>query len=193
VTLFERYLEKGEAYGCNQNAVALATWVGQSFTIGTTGDNLDHKLTSIGLWARRRASPGNCTIEVYKCDASHKPTGAALDTMTFDSIVLTLDVSGALYTALFTGGAILEASTEYCFIAKALAAGALEYVYLLGGSTTAPCAEALYGGWGRKLETINSGVAWTVSATQSIYFQEIGHLLVPPYNMTFAGNMAFKC
>lgn len=102
---------------------ATQTDVGMSFTIGTTGTNLDYGLTSISFQSFRVLSPGIITVSVYNVDPDGLPTGAAISTGTFDGDTETVTDSVATpWRNVLMTSATLKASTQY--------------VLALAGSTT---------------------------------------------------------
>ena len=173
-TLYERYLTTGN-YVCNQLSVTGSDVIqGQAFTVGTTGENTSHHLTSLIIWARRVADPGDWTTSIYACDQEHKPTGSLLASKTLLEADLTTNANGLEVLIEFSSPVLLRKNNEYCWLVNAPASTASKNVILMGGGSASPCFNPLYPD-GRALTSTDAGATWTVSAVRSLYFKEYGY------------------
>jgi len=127
---------------------------GQSFTIGTTGDNKAFTLTSISwkgkLGPYAYSLPGTVYVDLYAADANGLPTGSILSSGTTDGD--TWSTTMATRTVVISAY-ILRKSTKYVFTIRTEAAGQ-NYTYT-GGST----GNAYTGG--TRVHSTDSGSTWS--------------------------------
>jgi len=112
LTIYEYY----NPTGTEVKKIYGSIFYGQSFTIGNTGTNITHILTSIDVKVSRTGNPGTVTVNVQAVDGSGKPTGLILSTGTFDGNGLTTSLAE---TAVTMSSVILYKNTQYCFWLKA--------------------------------------------------------------------------
>ncbi|GAH44261.1 unnamed protein product, partial [marine sediment metagenome] len=82
--LFERYITEGGTL----DAVFDERWFAQTFTIGNTGENITHYITSVKLLMRRVGTPGWFNVYIRATDESGHPTGENLSSGTYDGDTL---------------------------------------------------------------------------------------------------------
>jgi len=162
-TLYERYTT-----GDDQSASTYSSkYRGNSFTIGNTGTNERHNITSIKCLMYRHGSPGTVTLEVKATDGDGKPTDIVLTSGTLNGNDFTDDFAGLWYEFTLTPYA-LSANTKYAF-----------YLYAAGGSkdnkvelrydTSSPS----YTG-GEYTNSNDAGSTWGTYATDETLFEEYG-------------------
>ena len=62
------------------SVIAGVNWRGQSFTVGTVGDNERFIITRVGLHGYKFNNPGDLTVDLQAVDITGKPTGRVLAT-----------------------------------------------------------------------------------------------------------------
>jgi hypothetical protein len=134
----------------------------QTFTPSTT-----HYLNYVSLYLYKIENPTyEVTIALYSADASHKPTGAALCSTTFDAASLT--TTATWYDFRFTTGCMVSAGMEYALVISSsgddTTSRVMVGVYTVGGYTG-----------GQRGYSTNGGTTWTMT-TQDITFKEGGWL-----------------
>ena len=140
---------------------------GQTFTVETS-----HTLTAVHIYAHKIDSPVEVvTIEIQPVDVDHKPTGEVLSSGTFNAADLDLtdkwvEVAMSEYD--------LEAGTEYVIVIKAPALSYAKRVEPRSRSSVPVYPDGFY------VYTLNGGSSWSVSANESVLFQEWGDLPTPP-------------
>ncbi len=121
----------------------------QSFTLGTTGNNLTFEVTQVKVRLKKTLAPtGNATIRIQGVDPSGLPDGTDLSTGTID--LATTTTSYAWYTITMSS-ATLEASQKYALIIDTTTATVTDVNYLnweydSGGATYAGGAKMDYNG-----------------------------------------------
>jgi len=135
----------------------------QTFTPSTS-----HYLNYVSLYLYKIENPTyQVTIALYSADASHKPTGAALCSTTFDASSLT--TAAAWYDFRFDSGCQVNAGSEYALVMSSA-----------GDDTTSKVMVRLYtaNGYasGQRGYSVDGGTTWTMVPTQDIAFREGGWL-----------------
>lgn len=112
---------------------ATLTDIGNGFTLGTTGANLNSDLSSATLKMYRLGSPGTGTVSIYEVGPSGLPLGSAVSTGTFNADGLSTTNSTATpWTDVTMSSFTLEVSRQYVFAVSVSAGGAADYVGLRG-------------------------------------------------------------
>lgn len=154
-------------------------WSSQSFTIGTTGDNIDFLLDKVSVYINNLlivGSPGDLNISIREAnpDGSPKEEDIATGTITEAEI---LAISGeekevTLRTAN-NKRLLLEKDLMYVFIANAPAGDASNQYRLRWSRNTNS-----YAGGTRYFST-NSGSTWSISTNNDLTFQIKGAPIYP--------------
>jgi len=105
-------------------------YVGQSFTIGTVGTNVNHELSSITIKAYRVGDPGTINLIVKAVDGLFHPTGAVLAAGNFEGEALTTDTDGEDVEVTLTPITTLVAATQYAFYLTATDGDETNYIAL---------------------------------------------------------------
>lgn len=108
VTLYERYTATKSSgfniYGVNYGC--------QTFTIGNTGDNVNHNISSVKVFVEKVGSPTALNAAIYAVDGDGKPTGAALSTGSLSGASIGLydyyEITMTTY--------LLQANTQYALV-----------------------------------------------------------------------------
>lgn len=87
---------------------------GQSFTIGTTGTNLDLNVEAVSILGKKLGTPGTLTIEIYNVDASGLTTGSAIASGTIAESSFT--TSDTWVTSNLTTTTTLKRNTQYALV-----------------------------------------------------------------------------
>jgi hypothetical protein len=135
----------------------------QTFTPSTT-----HYLNYVSLYLYKIENPTYAvTIALYNTDASHKPSGAALCSTTFDASSLT--TTATWYDFRFDSGCQVNAGTEYALVISSS-----------GDDTTSKVMVRVYTAnsyaSGQRGYSTDGGTTWTMVPTQDIAFREGGWL-----------------
>lgn len=170
MTLYERYNTGDDT---TQPNIYGATWIFQGFTIGATGANTTHQITSLKLLMYRTGLPGDVTVSIRAADAQGKPTGSDLATGTTDGNTLTTDTAGEWREIALTSYTLV-AGTQYTWIFRVLDGDASNYINYRYDSS----APAYPGGAGGS--SLNSGSTWTFYVPADGMFEEHGILVTPP-------------
>jgi len=134
----------------------------QTFTPSTT-----HYLNYVSLYLYKIENPTyQVTIALYNADASHKPTGAALCSTTFEAWSLT--TAAAWYDFRFDTGCQVNAGTEYAVVISSVGDDTTSKV-MVRSSTANGYAS------GQRGYSTDGGTTWTMT-TQDIAFKEGGWL-----------------
>lgn len=112
-TLYERYTT-----GTSDSGIHDDIWKAQTFTIGNTGDNVTHNVTSVKIKIYRTGSPGTITVSIRDADVDEKPTGEDLTSGTLDGNSITDDSGGDWYEITLTPYELSE-STQYAIVVGA--------------------------------------------------------------------------
>ncbi|GAH48477.1 unnamed protein product, partial [marine sediment metagenome] len=115
MTLCERY-NTGEDY---QWGSWDGNWSAQTFTIGNTGANVDHRITSVKLRLYRIGSPGTGTVAIYTTDGNGKPDEVTSATVNYNFNNLGTNTSGAWVEFTFSSPVMLSPSTKYAIVISA--------------------------------------------------------------------------
>jgi len=109
----------------NTNALNNRTgWVrgayceGQTFTVGTVGDNQNHVITSAKFKLWRTGSPGTITCELKAADVNGLPVGDVLSTGTYNGNALTTNSNGEVIEIQMSSYE-LQAGGKYSIYIKA--------------------------------------------------------------------------
>jgi len=123
VTLFEHQSTGDNAYGGVYNPNIL----GQTFTVGATGPNVNFTITSIRLKLYRfplssaGATPGTVYVKIYATDINGKPTGNVLASGSTDGNTLREgmdDREGGAWRDISVSEYTLLANTKYAFMVE---------------------------------------------------------------------------
>lgn len=159
-TLYERYETVNNNSGTASN-IKLA----QEFTIGNTGSNTGHTLTTVRLNLIRTGTP---TGSFYVNITSVNATGIPLTTLASVSTACnTLTTSPVLYYFNYSSPAYVNASTMYAIVLNAPTSTSSFYVLWrlnTAGSYSGGCA--IYTGAGDNI--------WTKNTARDFYFDEYG-------------------
>lgn len=93
----------GTLYGSNKE--------GQTFTIGTVGDNVNQVISYVKFKMWRVGSPGNIVCELF-ATSENTPTGSALSSGTFDGDTLDTSSTGEVISITMSAYE-MQASTKY--------------------------------------------------------------------------------
>lgn len=162
-TLYERYNTGDNTYVVNYGAY----WTAQTFTIGNTGTNEDHNITSVKLLLARAGSPGTVTVSIRATDGSGYPTGNDLTSGTLNGNDFTTDSAGLWYEFTLTPYG-LSASTKYAVVERNQGTNPGNTVKWRLDTTTPTYTGGSYFSSG------NSGSVWTPNTDYDTMFEEYG-------------------
>lgn len=145
-------------------------WRAQTFTIGNTGPNEDHIVTSVILKLLRYGLPGTVTVTINEAD-SDLPTGVILATGTTDGNTLTTSYPYGWREIFFVTPAGLSASTQYAIVVDARDGNSSN---LIRWRTVVPPKE--YTG-GQHSFSSDSGSNWTIRTGRDLMFEEWGEAI----------------
>ena len=134
-----------------------ATWIAQTFTVGTTAIDL----SSLKLYLKRTGTPGAITVSIRAVDGNSKPTGSDLSTSTFTVNDLITDGTTS-WMSFHMSAYTLVASTKYAIVVRA------------GGGDSSNKFDArtvttgTYSG-GNELSSSDSGSIWTANSTDILF------------------------
>lgn len=157
-TLFER----NESSMVDYVEFTNTSWQAQTFTIGATGQDITHKLTSLTLLLHKDGSPGTITVSIRATDGEGKPTGADLSTGTTDGNTLIYEPS---WREISMSPYTLQAGTKYAIVIRASAPMGC---FVVSGDE--------YAG-GFIYSSNNSGSTWYVINYTDGIFREYGDLI----------------
>jgi hypothetical protein len=139
-------------------------WKSQTFTVGTTGANENHTITSVTLYLGHKGNPlGSFNVSI-RATSNGKPTG---NDLTFGSIPCST-IHNGWYEISFDTPCVLLAGTQYSLIARATSCtSSVNDIYW---------ATLMSGGYsgGKKYDSTNSGSSWTMDSTEDFLFREYG-------------------
>jgi hypothetical protein len=162
IKLYERF---DPTYNDEYNIYG-ARWKSETFTVGNTGPNEKHTITSVKLYLSRNGVPvGFFNVSIRATTSSGAPTGSDL---TFGSILCSSVTTAGWYEITFNTPYVLSAGTKYAIIARATKCTS---------STNDICWAILTtGGYsgGQKYDSTNSGSSWTVDSVRDFLFREYG-------------------
>lgn len=174
-TLYERYNAGDDGvittYG--------ASWKAQTFTVGNTGANVNHSITSVKLKLYRVGLPGTITVSIRSVDGDSKPTGGDLTSGTTNGDTLTTNTAGEWREiSLISYG--LSSDTMYAIVIRAVE-GSADNLLRIRIDNSSPT----YTG-GVRQYSANSGVSWSLSSSDAL-FEEYGtiggsSLVITTYN-----------
>jgi hypothetical protein len=151
-------------------------WRGETFTLGTTGQNVGYELTSVRLSLWKAGTPNGYSVRI-RATSSGLPTGGDLSIAWFNGNDLT--TSAAWYN-LSIPHITLTSSTTYAIIVSC------------NGSSTGNCLKVRlrnagedYAGGGALYST-NAGVSFTLGATNSIPFYAWGTYAITSFNISYS-------
>ena len=162
-TLYERYNTGHDNY----DYIYGAKWRAQTFTVGNTGANENHNITSVKLLLYRVESPGTVTVGIRAVDDDGKPTGSDLTSGTTNGNTLP---TGSPYEwrEITLTSYTLQASTKYAIVFR-----------VPNGDSSNSCvwrrdaSSPTYTG-GSKCYSLNSGSTWTTDTFNDFMFEEYG-------------------
>ncbi len=133
----------------------------QTFTLGTTGNNLTFNVTQIKVLLQNVGTPtGNQTWEIQGVQPDGSPDGTALSTGTLD--MATVTVKG--WKTITMSSATLEAGQQYALVGKD--------GYLSAGNNVTWHADAGGGyGGGFLWDSPDTGVSWSSNSPKDTLFQ----------------------
>ena len=159
-TKYESYITGGDT----QAGVADVDWEGQTFTPSTS-----HTVTIVKLKLWRVLLPGTITVSI-RATTSSVPSGADLCSGTTSGDTLPTSAGAAEWREIELGaGTALTATIEYAICIRAISGTKwTNYVQWRTDGTS-----ATYTG-GDRVNSTNSGVAWTTFANKDSMFEEWG-------------------
>ena len=171
-TLYERF----EPTKNNAFNIYGTRWKSQIFTVGDTGANENHTITSVKLYLGRNGVPTGSFNVSIRAVSGELPTGSDL---TFGSIPCSSITLANWYEIAFNTPCILSAGTKYSIIARATSC--------TSSTNDIAWATLMAGGYsgGKKYDSINSGSSWKVDPVEDFLFREYGiqyNTTVPPTN-----------
>lgn len=187
IQLFERFNNLGCSHANGWESCYGVNWMSHVFTVGTTGQNLDHITTGVKLYMTRGTDPdpGNLTasITTTTADAFGKiiPTTNVIATGTIlkQKIPYTLDTPGAGWVEIdFSTTGTLRKNTSYGIVVKST------YDAVLGNTNqwayNYSCTDDLY--WtdtnsGGERWSNDSGATWDAATGPSCLYEEYGTTL----------------
>lgn len=102
--------------------IADTEYVAQTFT-----PSISHYINIVKIKAFRVGSPGNITVSITAVDGDGKPTGPDLSTGTFNGDIITTD-SGGEWISIGMSEYLIESSTQYAIVVKALEGDATNWL-----------------------------------------------------------------
>jgi hypothetical protein len=153
-----------EAFTLSNTAVNAS---GQERVCQTFAPSTTHYLNYVSLYLYKIENPTyQVMIALYNADASHKPTGAALCSTTFEAWSLT--TAAAWYDFRFDTGCQVNAGTEYALVISSVGDDTTSKVMVRTNTA---------GGYasGQRGYSTDGGTTWTMT-TQDIAFKEGGWL-----------------
>lgn len=159
--LYERYITAGGTL----DAVYAERWFAQTFTIGNTGANVGHIISSVKLLIRRVGTIGWFNVHIRATDGAGLPAGPDLASGTYDGD--TLPTSTAFIEITLTPCQLL-AGTKYAIVVENGDQGGGGSILEWRRSTSAG-----YGG-GSWCYSTDSGVSWGTNLSRDYTFYEYG-------------------
>ena len=172
-TLHERY----DVDGNTNHWFCGDTWRGQTFTVGNTGVNEDHDITSVKLHLLRFGNPGTLMVSIRATDSDGKPTGDDLAVGTIDgSSVVSLSSTNKIgeWTEIALSPYTLSAGTQYAIIARALDGYHNNFLYTRVDSANANFGILPTYTGGSYLYSLDNGASWGIDTTCDNLFKEYG-------------------
>jgi len=164
-TLYERYNTGDNTFWL----IGGNYWGGQSFTIGNTGTNEDHAITSVKLLLYRSGNPGTITVSI-RATTGGKPYGGGYDLAVGTTNGNTLPTTPPYEwrEISLSPHDVLHADTQYAIIARCLDGGGADVVYWRL-DTSSPT----YTG-GTCLRSEDNDSTWDIHAGYDYMFEEYG-------------------
>ena len=153
-------------------------WKSQTFTIGNSGNNVTHMMTSLRMKMYRTGSPGTITVGIRATDGAGKPTGNDLTNGTINGNTLTTDSQGQWYKINFTTAVTLNANTKYAIVARA-PSGSMNNWFMWRFNSSNPT----YTG-GSYISSGDGGTTWTINVASDLLFEEYSNPLSGVKNVT---------
>jgi len=163
--IIESYLT-GEDSDLTGDGLTNEIIIGQTFTIGNTGTNLDYNLTSIDAKFSKRGTPGDLIIEIYETNPDGHPIGTAISTG--NKTEASTSTTDTWYNILMSS-VTLKRSTKYALVFKAVSGTSGTHVYDFRGDGSV----STYGG-GSEIYSLDSGVTWTADTDDDLLFRILG-------------------
>jgi len=142
-----------------------ANWRAMTFTLGTTGTDVDFNLSFLNLKVLRSGSPGTVTVSIRNVDSNNKPTGNDLSTGTIDGDALT---TTAEWQTVSMSSVRLLASTQYAIVVRA-PDGDTDNTLLWRYDNN----DGAYTG-GDRNHSADSGASWTIASDDDMLFEVWG-------------------
>jgi len=173
MTLYERYITDD----ATNVIVAGIYWKAQTFTVGNTGANENHNVTSVKLLLYRYGLPGTITVSI-RATLDGKPTGddLAIGTTNGDNLP-----TGSPYEwreITFETPALLSTSTQYAIVVRALDA-----VLPARGNWRIDNTVLAYTG-GTYLTSSDGDSTWDIDDRYDCMFEEYGEVAAGPETHT---------
>ena len=167
MTFYERYNTGIDAY----TSLYGDKWRAETFTIGNTGTNEAHDITSVKLLSYRTGSPGTVTVSIRAVDGDGLPTGADLTSGTLDGNTFTTELMGLWYEFGLTPYG-LSAATKYAIVSRVTAGD-------VGNNAKwrRDQASPTYTG-GNRCDSTDAGVTWIENLDNDYSFEEYGFVPV---------------
>ncbi len=125
-TIIEEYVDNDDD---SVNSNDTDPIIGQTFTIGNTGDNLTIELSEVSIKVSRTNTPGITAVEIFEVNPGGYPIGTALSTGSFDGDALgTTNSTATPWTNITMTGATLKASTTYALVLTPADTDATDFV-----------------------------------------------------------------
>lgn len=178
-TLYERY-------NTGDNTAQQAWdywWFAQTFTVGNTGANETHNVTSVKLKLNRAGSPGTGTVAIYDVDGDGKPTSSSLCHVDYNFNSLPESPADPIWVEFsFTTHTELSTSTKYAIVISAPNGDDDNEVWWYMDSTSPTYTGGSYGfSW-------DSGDTWSLDTDKDFMFEEYESLSTIVYGTLSAGQ-----
>lgn len=160
--------ERWDAAGDNLQGIYGKRYYAQTFTVGNTGDNKNHHITSVKLRMKRTGSPGMFIVSIRAVDGAGLPTGPDLTSTLYDGDTLPLVIQ---WIEITLPAYRLKKNTQYALVVAG--------PDVPGGEEDADIVEwncsASHGyGGGAWCYSIDWGVTWSQVVTRDFQFKEYG-------------------
>jgi hypothetical protein len=174
-TLYERQENQISAW-----TVQGVNWVSQTFTVGTTGTNVNHYITSVKLLMGRNDNPGTINVSIKTVNATGCPTGINLTYGTTNGDTLPVYPAGEWREIVFNTQYLLASSTKYAIVVRAPSGSGTKRVEWFYTNANP------YAG-GNLAISENTGITWTKYTLNDCAFQEYGTENTYPRDLTITG------
>lgn len=176
--LYERYITSDD----DSNSFYGTAWKAQTFTIGNTGTDEIHTITSVKLKLYRGGSPETITVSIKATDGVGKPTGSDLCSGTLNGSDFTDSYLSDWYEFDLGAGASLSASTKYAIVVRAVDGSLFNKLYWMDD-----CTSSSYSG-GSIGSSSDSGSSWSLNTGADYMFEEYGGNKLCQYTHTINKN-----